>query len=75
MLDGDWSSDVCSSDLKAGASVISKQERKELRKAYRENVIKRSVVLRIVAAWIITVPASAVMAALIYYVILGALLP
>ena len=60
---------------KTGLSVISKQERKGLRKVHRENLVKRSVVLRVVAAWIVTVPISAVMAAIIYYAIRGAMLP
>ncbi|MFA5940621.1 MAG: inorganic phosphate transporter [Sinimarinibacterium sp.] len=60
---------------KTGATAISKQERKELRKAYQKNVVKRSVVMRIIAAWIITVPASALMAAVIFYAIRGAMLP
>ncbi len=55
--------------------VISKRERKSLRKVNREELVKRSLVLRIVAAWIITVPASALMAALIFYTIRGMLLP
>lgn len=55
--------------------VISKHERKILRKVNREELVKRSLVLRIVAAWIITVPASALMAALVFYTIRGMLLP
>jgi PiT family inorganic phosphate transporter len=60
---------------KSGVSAISNSERKQLRKVHRKNLVKRSVVLRIVAAWIITVPASALMAAVIYFAIRGALLP
>ncbi len=60
---------------KAGETSISKRERKGLRKVYRKNMVKRSVVFRIVAAWIITVPASALMAAFIYFAIRGAMLP
>lgn len=54
--------------------LLSKMERKGLRKAYRKELVKRSQMLRIAAAWVITVPASAIMAALIYYMLRGALL-
>ncbi len=54
--------------------IISREERKGLRKAYRKELVKRSQMLRIAAAWVITVPASAVMAALIFYALRGALL-
>jgi len=57
------------------AVVISKKERKSLRQVNREELVKRSLVLRIVAAWIITVPASALMAALVFYTIRGMMLP
>jgi inorganic phosphate transporter, PiT family len=60
---------------KRGESYISKRERKDLRKVHRKNLVKRSVMMRVVAAWIITVPASALMAAGIYYMIRGAMLP
>lgn len=60
---------------KLGQTAISKQERKRLRKVYREDLIKRSVVMRMVAAWIVTVPASAAMAAVIFFAIRGAMLP
>lgn len=55
--------------------IISKHERKSLRQVNREELVKRSLVLRIVAAWIITVPASALMGALVFYTIRGMLLP
>lgn len=58
-----------------GQGVISKQERKSLRKVHRQNLVKRSVMMRMIAAWIITVPASAAMAAVSYYAIRGAMLP
>ncbi|HEY0974483.1 MAG TPA: anion permease [Solimonas sp.] len=60
---------------KQGTTAISKRERKDLRKVHRENLVKRSVVLRVIAAWIITVPVSALMAAVIFYAIRGAMLP
>lgn len=54
---------------------FSKKERKGLRKVYRKELVKRSQVMRIAAAWVITVPASAVMAAVLFYMIRGILLP
>jgi inorganic phosphate transporter, PiT family len=56
-------------------SHLSKKERKGLKGVYRKELVKRSALARIVAAWLITVPASALMAAMIYYMIRGMLLP
>lgn len=53
---------------------FSKTERKGLRKVYRQELVKRSQLLRIVAAWLITVPASAIMAALLFFTIKGMLI-
>lgn len=55
----------------AAPAVLSKFERKQLRRVYKEQLVKRSEVLKIAAAWVITVPATALMAALIYYMIYG----
>jgi PiT family inorganic phosphate transporter len=55
--------------------LFSSQERKGLRKAYRKELVKRSQFLRIAAAWVITVPASALLGALFFYAIRGAMLP
>lgn len=57
------------------ATHFTKRERKNLKKVYRRELVKRSALLRIAAAWVITVPASAMLAALIFYTIRGALLP
>lgn len=53
---------------------FSKLERKGLRKIYKQELVKRSQLLRIAAAWVITVPASAIMAALLFYMIRGMML-
>lgn len=53
---------------------FSKLERKGLRRVYRQELVKRSQVLRIAAAWVITVPASAFMAALLFFMIKGMLI-
>jgi len=54
---------------------LTKKERKALRKVYRQELVKRSALMRIAAAWIITVPASAIMAAMLFYTIRGMMLP
>ena len=48
-----------------------KKKVKSLKRTLRENYVKRGMVKKIVAAWIITVPAAAVLAAIIFYVIRG----
>ncbi|GJL83386.1 MAG: putative phosphate permease [marine bacterium B5-7] len=58
-----------------GIVLISKEERKSLRRVYRQELVKRSALLKIAAAWIITVPASGLLAAILYYTIRGMLLP
>ena len=60
--------------LKQGPDYLVKSERKLLRKAHRKELVKRSLMLRIVAAWIITVPASALLATLLYYTLRGMLM-
>ncbi len=50
---------------------LTKLERKQIRKVYRQELVKRSALLKIVAAWIVTVPVSALLAAMIYYMIFG----
>jgi len=59
----------------AAASGLTKKERKGLKKIYRTELVKRTALLKIAAAWIITVPASALMAALIFYTLRGMMLP
>lgn len=50
---------------------FSKAERSELKKVYRTQLVQRSQLLRIAAAWVITVPATALMAGLIFFVMKG----
>jgi len=50
-------------------AVFDKGERKAFKKAYKKEIVKRSVVMRIVAAWIVTVPATAVLAALLFHLV------
>jgi PiT family inorganic phosphate transporter len=57
------------SKLKLDPANFSKPERKGLKKFYRKELVKRSQILKIVAAWVITVPASALVAAGLFYVL------
>ncbi|OZB03820.1 MAG: inorganic phosphate transporter, partial [Marinobacter sp. 34-60-7] len=50
---------------------LSKSERKRLKKLYKEEMVKRSHLVRIAAAWIITVPASAILAAFLFFTLRG----
>lgn len=56
-------------------AVISAAQRKELQKALKRQLVKRSALLKIVSAWIITVPVSAILAAMFYFVLRGMMLP
>ena len=59
----------------SAAAELSKKERKGLKKVYRTELVKRSALLKIVAAWVITVPASGLMAAMLYFTLRGMMLP
>lgn len=48
-----------------------KKKVKSLKRALRENYVKRGMVKKIVAAWVITVPAAAVLSAIIFFVLKG----
>ncbi len=56
---------------KTASAELSKKERKQLKKAYKQELVKRSAVYKIAAAWIITVPASGGLAAILFFVIRG----
>jgi len=61
---------------KMGAeAVLSAAQRKELQKALKRQLVKRSSLLKIVSAWIITVPVSAFLAAMFYFALRGMMLP
>jgi len=51
-----------------------KKESKALKRVAKTRYVQRSAVNKIVAAWIITVPAAAVVSALIFYMIKGVML-
>lgn len=56
-------------------AVINAAQRKELQKALKRQLVKRSSLLKIVSAWIITVPISAFLAAVFYFALRGMMLP
>ena len=53
------------------AHKAQKKRVKSLKRSLRENYVKRGMVKKIVAAWVITVPAAAVLSAIIFYIIKG----
>ena len=60
---------------KSSPAKLAQVKQEQQNKNYREQLVKRSALTKIVAAWVITVPASGLLAALIYYAIRGAMLP
>lgn len=50
---------------------LSVAERKRLKQVYRQQLVKRSEVWRIAAAWVVTVPATALLGALCFFMIFG----
>jgi PiT family inorganic phosphate transporter len=45
---------------------MDQKERKTLQKLYRRALVERSTLIRILSAWILTLPASGLLAAFIY---------
>ena len=63
-------------DYKRQVELISqvkykKKKVKSLKKSLRENYVRRGMVKKIIAAWIITVPAAATLSAIIFFIIKG----
>jgi PiT family inorganic phosphate transporter len=58
-----------------GPRLLYKAERKDLRKIHRLELVKRALLLRIAAAWIVTVPVAAMLAAGLFFMIRGIMLP
>ncbi|MGB5505642.1 MAG: inorganic phosphate transporter [Sulfurovum sp.] len=50
---------------------VQKKKVKSIKRSLRENYVKRGMVKKIVAAWVITVPAAAVLSAIIFFIIKG----
>lgn len=61
------------SKLRMDPANFSKLERKGLKKVYRQELVKRSQVMKIAAAWVITVPVSALLGAMVFYMFKGML--
>lgn len=59
------------SKQKADPANFSKRERRELREVYRKELVTRTQVLRIFAAWLLTVPLSALLGGLFFFVMDG----
>ena len=53
---------------------LSKRERKALGMVYRQKLVKRSHLPKIAAAWVINVPVSGLMVAILFYTIHGMML-
>ena len=53
----------------AEGALLAKKEQRAMKKAIKKEIVKRSAVMRIVAAWIVTVPATAVLAAILFYIV------
>ncbi|MFC6639739.1 inorganic phosphate transporter [Sulfitobacter sediminilitoris] len=65
-------------NMKAQAAsdrLLGKQERRDLGRVHRVELVKRNLLFRIAAAWIITVPVAATLSAMFFYMIRGMLLP
>ncbi len=65
-------------EMKAQAAsdrLLGKKERKALGRVHRVELVKRNLLLRIAAAWLITVPLAAVLAAMFFFMIRGMMLP
>jgi PiT family inorganic phosphate transporter len=54
---------------------LTKKERRGLKRVYHHELVKRSALLKIAAAWIVTVPVSAILAAMLFFMIRGMMLP
>jgi PiT family inorganic phosphate transporter len=62
-------------DQAAADRLLGKQERRGLGRVHRVELVKRNLLLRIAAAWIITVPIAAVLSAMFFFMIRGMMLP
>jgi len=58
-----------------GQSEVTKLDRKTIKRVHKRDLVDRSLVLRIFAAWIITVPATAAISAVVYFTLRGIMLP
>ncbi|BAF69682.1 inorganic phosphate transporter [Nitratiruptor sp. SB155-2] len=61
--------------LEHGQIKLTKIEKKALKALKKYELVQRSALKMIIAAWLITVPAAAILAAMIYFMIRGIMLP
>lgn len=61
--------------LRSGDKLLAKRERRGLGQVHRIELVKRSLVIRIAAAWVITVPLAGTLAAIFFFMIRGIMLP
>ena len=54
---------------------LSKKERRSMQKIYKHELVKRSHLIKIATAWIITVPLSGLLAGMLFFTIRGMMLP
>ncbi len=59
----------------AGDKLLHKQERKGLGRLHRLELVKRSMLFLIAAAWVVTVPLAGFMGAMFFFMIRGIMLP
>lgn len=57
------------------SGMLTRQEAKKLRKLFKRNLVKRQAFVKIVSAWLITVPISATLAAGFFFMLRGMMLP
>lgn len=50
---------------------LEKKKAKQIKKALRENYVKRGMVKKIIAAWVITVPVAAILSGIVFFIIKG----
>ena len=56
-------------------AVITAAQQRKLNKILKRQLVKRSHLLKIVSAWLITVPASALLSVLFFFALRGMMLP
>jgi PiT family inorganic phosphate transporter len=58
-------------DIRLGKIDFTKKEKKALKKLKKEKYVKKEMLVKIAAAWLITVPASAILAGVLFFTIKG----
>lgn len=61
-------------NLKAGnkdTNILNKKAKKALKASVKDELVKRSALVKIVMAWLVTVPVSAIVSAICYFVIIS----